>query len=93
MTDVAVLNKETGKIVQQPQSESAALINMIERAASDPNVDIDKMERLFQMHERIQERRAVEAYNASMAAAQSEMQTVVRNLSPDRKSTRLNSSH
>ena len=79
MTDVAVLNEETNKIVQQPPSESAALISMIERAASDPNVDIDKMERLFQMHERIQERRAVEAYNASMAAAQSDMQAVVRN--------------
>jgi len=33
--------------------ESAALISIISRAASDPNVDIDKMERLLQMQERI----------------------------------------
>lgn len=59
--------------------ESAALISMIERAARDPNVDIDKMERLFQMHERIEQRRAIQAYNAAMAAAQEAMPAVVKN--------------
>lgn len=59
--------------------ESAALLAMIERAARDPSVDIDKMERLFQMHERIEQRRAVQAYNAAMAAAQEEMPAVVKN--------------
>jgi hypothetical protein len=52
---------------------------MIERAARDPNVDIDKMERLFQMHERIEARRAVQAYNAAMARAQEEMPAVAKN--------------
>lgn len=70
---------ETTQITAQPNTEAAALISMIERAAADPNVDIDKMERLFQMHERIQQRRAVEAYNAATAAAQAEMPAVVRN--------------
>ena len=60
-------------------SESAALISMIERAARDPHIDIDKMERLFQMHERVEQRRAVQAYNAAMAAAQEEMPAVVKN--------------
>lgn len=59
--------------------ESSALISMIERAARDPNVDIDKMERLFQMHERIEQRRAVQSYNAAMAAAQEAMPAVVKN--------------
>lgn len=61
------------------QNESAALISIIQRAASDPTVDIEKMERLFQMHERIEKRRAEAAYNTAMAEAQAEMPAVVRN--------------
>lgn len=52
---------------------------MIERAARDPNVDIDKMERLFQMRERMELRAAEGAFNTAMAAAQSELKPVVRN--------------
>lgn len=58
---------------------NASLLSLIERAARDPNVDIDKMERLFQMHEQIEVRRSEQAYNASMSAAQAEMQPVARN--------------
>lgn len=59
--------------------ETAAILSMIERAARDPNVDIDKMERLFGMHEKVEHRRAVQAYNAAMALAQAEMPAVVKN--------------
>jgi hypothetical protein len=34
-----------------PVSESAAIFQIIERAARDPNVDVDKMERLYAMQE------------------------------------------
>lgn len=60
-------------------SEGAAIIQMIERAARDPSVDLDKMERLFAMHERVQSRRAQEQFNAAMAAAQAEIAPVARN--------------
>lgn len=60
-------------------SEGAAIIQMIERAARDPSVDLDKMERLFAMHERVQNRRAEEQFNAAMAAAQAEIAPVARN--------------
>jgi hypothetical protein len=53
---------------------------MIERAAKDPNVDIDKMERLFQMHERVVARVAEQAYNAAMSSAQAEIAPVARKL-------------
>ena len=52
------------------ESESSALISMIERAARDPNVDIDKMERLFGMHERMMARSAKAAYLAALSAMQ-----------------------
>jgi hypothetical protein len=53
--------------------ESGALISMIERAARDPNVDIDKMERLFQMHERMTATTARLAYDAAFSAMQPEL--------------------
>lgn len=68
--------------------ESAALLSMIERAASDPRVDIDKMERLFVMHERVEKRRAEQAYNAAMAAAQEAMPAVVKNKTNDHTKAR-----
>lgn len=78
MTDASLIT-----VAEPTQSESAALINIIQRAASDPTVDIEKMERLFQMHERIEQRRAEAAYNAAMAAAQAEMPAVARNKKND----------
>jgi hypothetical protein len=51
----------------EPASEATALIQVIERAATNPNVDIDKMERLLQMQERILERNAKAAYTTALA--------------------------
>lgn len=55
------------------QSESAALISMIERAARDPSVDIAKMERLFEM----QQRAVATHARASFLAALSDMQATL----------------
>lgn len=54
-------------------SESVALIQAITAAAQDPGVDIEKMERLWAMRERMAARDAEQAFNAAMARAQSEM--------------------
>ena len=51
-------------------AEPVSLLAVISRAASDPSVDIDKMERLMQMHERMQARQA----SAEFAADLSDMQ-------------------
>jgi len=59
-------------------SESAAIFQIIERAARDPNVDLDKMERLMAMRERELSRVAQLEFNKAMAAAQAEMKPVVR---------------
>ena len=55
MAEVATIDRQevTRAAQQMPaQTETAALISMIERAARDPSVDITKMERLFEMAER-----------------------------------------
>jgi hypothetical protein len=55
---------------------SGGLLAVIERAARDPNVDIEKLERLFSLKERMDAREAETAFNAAMSAAQAEMRPI-----------------
>lgn len=66
-------------------SESGSIIAMIERAARDPNVDIDKFERLMAMKERVEADAARRAYNDAMAKAQADIaeQPIVRRAKND----------
>lgn len=57
-------------------SDAAAIIQVIERAATNPQVDIDKMERLIQMQERIMDRNAKSAYAAALAAMQPDLPVI-----------------
>ncbi len=66
---------------------SGGLLEVIARAARDPSVDIDKMERLILMQERVQARDAELAFNRALNAAQSEMRPIAANASnPQTKS-------
>jgi hypothetical protein len=58
------------------ESSATAIIQVIERAASNPDVDIDKMERLLQMQERILARNAEAAYNTALAQMQNELPVI-----------------
>ncbi len=81
MTEVVAQIKGPAMALPAAQpDESTAIISMIERAARDPAVDIDKMQRLFEMHERIESRRAETAFNAAMASAQAELGPVAKNV-------------
>lgn len=59
-----------------PLSESTALVHMIERAARDPAVDIDKMEKLMAMRERMVNRESEMAFDRAMSDCQREMRPV-----------------
>jgi hypothetical protein len=61
------------------ESSATAIIQVIERAASNPEVDIDKMERLLQMQERVMERAAEAAFNADLAQMQNELPVIEEN--------------
>jgi hypothetical protein len=54
-------------------SETQQMLQVIERLASNPQVDVDKVEKLLQMHERILDRNAKAAYAAALAAMQPEL--------------------
>lgn len=64
---------------QVATTEAVSFMQMIERAARDPSVDIDKMERLMQMHERMVTRKAESDFNDAMTACQKELGTVSAN--------------
>ncbi len=53
--------------------EPTTILNIIDRASRDPSVDIDKMERLIAMQERVQSRQAQVEYDNAMRAAQEGM--------------------
>jgi len=60
------------------KNDTSAIIQIIDRAATDPNVDIDKMERLLNMQERIFDKNAEMAFNTAMSAVQKEMPRIQR---------------
>lgn len=57
-------------------SDTSAMLLMIERAASDPNVDIDKMERLLEMHERMLARQANSEFAEALSAMQPDLPSI-----------------
>lgn len=73
-----------GEVIKhEPQApvqtqESAQLLSIIERVASNPEADIDKLERMLNMHERIMSRNAEQAFNAAMAEMQDEIPVITK---------------
>ena len=67
--------------IEQPVivNETTAIVQMIERAAANPAVDIDKMERLLQMQERVMDRRAKAAFDSALSIMQPQLPQVDRN--------------
>lgn len=55
------------------------ILAVIDRAVRDPSVDVEKMERLLAMHERVMSENARRAFMAAFKDAKSEMKSVVRN--------------
>jgi len=56
----------------------AGLFQVLERAATNPEVDVEKMERIYQMLERAEDRQAAQAFNADLVRAQAAAQPVYK---------------
>jgi hypothetical protein len=76
MTNQVATREEAAIQAAPAQNDASAIIQVIERAAMNPDVDIDKMERLLQMQERIYSRNAEMEFNAAMSAMQDEMPSI-----------------
>lgn len=59
-----------------PMTEAGSLMAVISRAASDPAVDVDKLERLMGLYERITDRSSERAYDEAMNACQAAMRPI-----------------
>lgn len=71
MSEQAIVRAEQTAIV--PANDSGRVLEIISRVAADPSADIDKLERLMALHERLEKAKAEQAFNEAMTAAQSEM--------------------
>lgn len=70
--------KTVENVLDELDSEHA-LVNIIARAAADPNTDVDKLERLLAMQERVLEREAARAFHDAMRAAQEQIRPIIKN--------------
>lgn len=86
--DIAVSERtaDTGSVVVAAgaMSESAAMISMIERVAMSPNADLDKMERLLSMRERMAAIQAKQIFLSDFADLQRVLPAVARKGTADK---------
>ncbi|QDP66011.1 MAG: putative essential recombination function protein [Prokaryotic dsDNA virus sp.] len=78
MTNELAKKEDNAVVEHQEQDATMAMLSMIERAARDESVDIDKMERLWEMREKMLEQDRKEKFNAAMRLAQASIPQVVR---------------
>lgn len=79
--------------VPAPVTETAAIISMIERAARDPSVDMDKMKGLMDMARIARQEQAEEDFNQAMAVVQSKMRAVAADANNPQTRSRYASYH
>lgn len=79
MTENAVTKME------RPEAQPPAdpMVSMIERVVMDPNADLDKLERMLAMKERMDAESARRQFSDAMAACQAEIQPVAKNKNND----------
>lgn len=61
-----------------PASEAVALLGLIERAAADPAVDLDRMERMYAMYERAAARSAKAAFLDALMSAKAALPKIIK---------------
>lgn len=75
-------NKEITVAPSLPQqvtvsNESQAIMNAITNACADPNMDVAKFEKMWQLYDVMQKRQAEQAFSAALANMQADLPTVV----------------
>ena len=77
----------SGELQTIPSSDGGILA-VIARAAADPTCDVDKLDRMLAMHERVMAKQAEVAFNVAMNKAQSEIGRVVADKSNSQTSSK-----
>lgn len=77
MNDLAV--KEKNEIAMHQPGQSSSLMNLVERLATDKEIDPARVDHAFEMYMKVRAVEAEAAFSRSMALAQSEIQNIVVN--------------
>jgi len=72
----AVIKQQDAPSRELQPAEGATLLAVISRAAADPQTDVEKMERLMAMYERVESRRAVSAFDTALSNMQPELPSI-----------------
>lgn len=72
-------HQDQGGQVVSPVADTNTFLTFIAEAARDPAVDVSKMERLFEMRERMLAREAHLQFNAALKKAKADMPAVLKN--------------
>jgi hypothetical protein len=75
MNNTAVAERKTSQL-PETVVPATTIMEVIARAAVDPNADVEKLERLMAMAERVRAKDAEQAFNAAMTDAQSGMSRI-----------------
>lgn len=67
------------ELVTVVENQNTTVLNIIQQAAKNPDVDIDKMERLLQMQERIMDKQSEQSFNIAMKVVQEQIPSVLKN--------------
>jgi hypothetical protein len=69
-------------------TESTAMVSMIERLAARPDINVDNLERILAMQERIMAKQAEVSFDEAMMACQQEIPAILRNKNNQQTSSR-----
>jgi hypothetical protein len=72
-----------------PADPAVSLLDRVLVAARDPNTDVDKLERLMGLYERMSAQQSRNAFDAAMSACQEELPIILRN----KRNTQTNSNY
>ncbi len=88
MTALTIEKTGTRAVSEPLSGDASSLMEVIGRAARDPNTDVDKLERLMGLYERVEGRKAEQAFNDAMNAAQTDIRPIAADASnPQTRST------
>ena len=69
---------ETAVVIAEPLSDTAAIINMIDRMSARPDIPVERVEQLFALYQKMQADQARRAYYAALSEMQPEIPVVDR---------------
>lgn len=78
MTLLDTRNEPVREMRMEPANRTTALISVIERLATNQATDVDKLQKMIELQERLLDRQAQDEFRISMSEAQSEMRSVAK---------------